>query len=166
MLTSHMSKLPLVGLPNISFGLGSRRRYRDSLMTKYEDPISGALVLTGGPRFEGALHAWSSRTSARRLTQMSRWIPRLPGRFEDLDSKNGTYLWGERLTTPAALTDGDEVRIGSVTVRFRRLESEWRQQSAGRNEGPRPPVPRQRGDGINLAEASVRITLGVPDLKA
>jgi pSer/pThr/pTyr-binding forkhead associated (FHA) protein len=41
--------------------------------------------------------------------------------IEDLESKNGTYLGGERLVTPATLTDGDEVRIGSVTVRFRRL---------------------------------------------
>ncbi len=41
--------------------------------------------------------------------------------IEDLESKNGTHLRGERLVTPAARSDGDEVRIGSVTVKFRRL---------------------------------------------
>jgi DNA-binding winged helix-turn-helix (wHTH) protein len=40
---------------------------------------------------------------------------------EDLGSKNGTYLRGERLMTAASLADGDEVRVGSVTLRFRRV---------------------------------------------
>jgi DNA-binding winged helix-turn-helix (wHTH) protein len=41
--------------------------------------------------------------------------------IEDLDSKNGTYLRGERLASPSALTDGDEVRLGSVPLKFRLL---------------------------------------------
>jgi DNA-binding winged helix-turn-helix (wHTH) protein len=40
--------------------------------------------------------------------------------IEDLGSKNGTYLRGERLVTPLPLTDGDEIRVGSVLVKFRR----------------------------------------------
>jgi DNA-binding winged helix-turn-helix (wHTH) protein len=39
--------------------------------------------------------------------------------LEDLASKNGTGLRGERLTGPADLSDGDEIRIGSVVVTFR-----------------------------------------------
>lgn len=39
--------------------------------------------------------------------------------IEDLGSKNGTYLRGERLTSPSPLTDGDEIRLGSVLVKFR-----------------------------------------------
>jgi pSer/pThr/pTyr-binding forkhead associated (FHA) protein len=39
--------------------------------------------------------------------------------IEDLGSKNGTYLRGERLATPSPLTDGDEIRLGSVFVKFR-----------------------------------------------
>lgn len=39
-------------------------------------------------------------------------------RVEDLDSKNGTYVRGERRTA-AALSDGDEIRLGSVTLTFR-----------------------------------------------
>jgi len=40
--------------------------------------------------------------------------------IEDLDSKNGTYLHGERLAGPSALSDGDKLHLGSVLVTFRR----------------------------------------------
>ncbi len=39
--------------------------------------------------------------------------------IEDLASKNGTYLREERLIAPSPLTDGDEIRLGSVVVKFR-----------------------------------------------
>lgn len=39
--------------------------------------------------------------------------------IDDLGSKNGTYVRGERIANPAPLNDGDEVRIGSVVLRFR-----------------------------------------------
>ena len=42
--------------------------------------------------------------------------------LEDLGSKNGTYLGGERVATPTPLTDGDEIRLGDVLVRFRMLD--------------------------------------------
>jgi DNA-binding winged helix-turn-helix (wHTH) protein len=42
--------------------------------------------------------------------------------IEDLGSKNGTYLRGTRLATAVPLADGDEIRLGSVTIRFRKLE--------------------------------------------
>ena len=41
---------------------------------------------------------------------------------EDLGSRNGTFLRGERLGAPASLTDGDEITVGSVLIRFRRVE--------------------------------------------
>jgi len=40
--------------------------------------------------------------------------------LEDLDSKNGTYVRGELVSAPVVLTDGDEIRVGSVVLRFRR----------------------------------------------
>ena len=43
--------------------------------------------------------------------------------IEDLESKNGTFVRGERLSSPLALTDGDEIRLGSVLVKFRWLAS-------------------------------------------
>src|SRR5262245_3827435 len=39
--------------------------------------------------------------------------------IEDLGSKNGTFLWGERLDAPAPLADRDEVTLGSVPIRIR-----------------------------------------------
>jgi DNA-binding winged helix-turn-helix (wHTH) protein len=38
---------------------------------------------------------------------------------EDLGSKNGTYLHGKRIAAPTLLTDGDQIRIGSVLMTFR-----------------------------------------------
>jgi DNA-binding winged helix-turn-helix (wHTH) protein len=40
--------------------------------------------------------------------------------LEDLGSKNGTFLLGEPVATPQSLADGDEIRVGSVVLRFRR----------------------------------------------
>jgi len=40
---------------------------------------------------------------------------------EDLGSKNGTFLNGQRLNQPTALNDGDEIWIGRSVARFRYL---------------------------------------------
>lgn len=39
--------------------------------------------------------------------------------LEDLGSKNGTLLGGQRVSTAVALANGDEIRAGSVVLRFR-----------------------------------------------
>ena len=39
--------------------------------------------------------------------------------IEDLGSKNGTYVAGEVVTGPRRLNDGDQIRLGSVVVKFR-----------------------------------------------
>ena len=39
--------------------------------------------------------------------------------LEDLGSKNGTYVRGHRITEPTPLSDGDEIRFGSVVITFR-----------------------------------------------
>ena len=44
--------------------------------------------------------------------------------LEDLGSQNGTYLRGERITGRAALTDGDEVRLGPVSIVFRQVSAD------------------------------------------
>jgi DNA-binding winged helix-turn-helix (wHTH) protein len=43
--------------------------------------------------------------------------------IEDLGSKNGTYLRGERLKAPSAVANGDEIRLGSVAVTVRLVET-------------------------------------------
>lgn len=44
--------------------------------------------------------------------------------LEDLGSQNGTYLRGERITGRAALTDGDEVQLGPVSIVFRHVSAD------------------------------------------
>jgi DNA-binding winged helix-turn-helix (wHTH) protein len=39
--------------------------------------------------------------------------------IEDLGSKNGTYVAGERVVAPHPLHDGDRIRVGSVAMTFR-----------------------------------------------
>ena len=39
--------------------------------------------------------------------------------LEDLASKNGTFLRGERISAPTPLVDGDVFRVGRVSVRLR-----------------------------------------------
>jgi DNA-binding winged helix-turn-helix (wHTH) protein len=40
--------------------------------------------------------------------------------IEDLESKNGTYVRGTRVSAaPVPLSDGDEIRVGSVSLKFR-----------------------------------------------
>jgi DNA-binding winged helix-turn-helix (wHTH) protein len=39
--------------------------------------------------------------------------------LEDLGSKNGTHARGQPVTEPMALTDGDEIRFGSMRLTFR-----------------------------------------------
>jgi DNA-binding winged helix-turn-helix (wHTH) protein len=43
-------------------------------------------------------------------------------KLEDLGSKNGTYLRDRRLGASALLRDGDAIRLGVVSLVFRRLE--------------------------------------------
>ena len=52
--------------------------------------------------------------------------------LEDLDSKNGTFLRGERVSAVVPLSNGDEIRAGSVVLHFRistpaALTSTWSQ---------------------------------------
>jgi DNA-binding winged helix-turn-helix (wHTH) protein len=39
--------------------------------------------------------------------------------LEDLGGKNGTYVKGRRVSAPARLADGDQIRLGSVVITFR-----------------------------------------------
>ena len=38
---------------------------------------------------------------------------------EDLGSKNGTYVRGQRISASAPLADGDQIRVGSILITFR-----------------------------------------------
>ena len=44
--------------------------------------------------------------------------------IHDLSSKNGTWVRGQRITAPCVLHDGDELRIGSMLLKFRAVTAE------------------------------------------
>ncbi len=44
--------------------------------------------------------------------------------LEDLGSKNGTYWRGERISAPVLLSDGDEIRLGKVSLTMRILPAD------------------------------------------
>lgn len=57
--------------------------------------------------------------------------------LHDLSSKNGTFVDGVRVTSPVALTDGSQVRLGSLSLQFGR----WNDLSATRTLGPSADTP-------------------------
>lgn len=40
-------------------------------------------------------------------------------RLEDLESKNGTFVGGKPVKVPVRLSDGDEIKVGSVSLTYR-----------------------------------------------
>jgi hypothetical protein len=74
----------------------------------------GDNVLGRGPEAAVLLDAPSvSRSHARIVVDGAR------SALEDLQSKNGTLLNGERVRGPRELRDGDEIRLGAVQLLFR-----------------------------------------------
>jgi DNA-binding winged helix-turn-helix (wHTH) protein len=63
----------------------------------------------------------SSRVSRRhaRIT-----VSGLQATLEDLGSKNGTFLGGQRIEGPRELMEGDEIEVGPVRLRFQRAPGE------------------------------------------
>jgi pSer/pThr/pTyr-binding forkhead associated (FHA) protein len=68
--------------------------------------------------------------------------------LEDLGSKNGTYLRGEKIGEPKALEDGDSIRLGSVTLSLRAVSGEGSTATeigpSSAEEVPLPVVPPRR----------------------
>jgi len=72
--------------------------------------------------------------------------------LEDLGSKNGTYLRGNRIAGSEALTDGDVIRVGPATLTVRVVSESRSTQSEIRDSGiPKasPPPPRRKGKRKN-----------------
>ena len=89
--------------------------------------IRGWLVLPSGPmcvrdgeyvlgRNEDVTVRFDSLTVSRHHARIR--VSRDGAVIEDLHSRNGTFLNGERLTTPVSLADGDEIGLGLITLRF------------------------------------------------
>ena len=74
------------------------------------ETVLGREVEDGGVRIDSPT---VSRRHARILVAVD------GATIEDLDSKNGTFVGNEPVRATAALSDGDEIRVGSVVLRFR-----------------------------------------------
>lgn len=91
-------------------------RFRLVLETREVQLLEGENVVGRDP--DAALwidHPSVSRRHARIVVAGGRAV------LEDLGSKNGTFLSGERLGRKAVLEDGDELRIGPEAMVFRAL---------------------------------------------
>ena len=62
--------------------------------------------------------------------------------IEDLGSKNGTSIGGAKISARAALSDGDEFRIGSVPLIFRVFSLSGSTATAGEEQAPKGPARR------------------------
>jgi DNA-binding winged helix-turn-helix (wHTH) protein len=89
--------------------------------------VRGWLVLPSGPmclrdgeyvlgRNEDVTVRFESLTVSRHHARIR--VSRGCVMIEDLHSRNGTFLNGEKLTIPVRLADGDEIALGLVTLRF------------------------------------------------
>jgi DNA-binding winged helix-turn-helix (wHTH) protein len=56
--------------------------------------------------------------------------------LEDLGSKNGTFLRGERIATPARLQHGDPIRVGPFSLVFHADRTGLTTETEVRQEGP------------------------------
>ena len=57
---------------------------------------------------------YASGRHARVYAQDRTWY------VEDLDSTNGTYVNGERITSPTPMSEGTQLRIGATVLELRR----------------------------------------------
>ena len=75
--------------------------------------VDGENIIGRDPDLEVTLDAsMISRRHARITVTMT------GATLEDLGSKNGTFLRGQRLTAPAGLANGDLIGLGSLTITF------------------------------------------------
>jgi DNA-binding winged helix-turn-helix (wHTH) protein len=113
-----------------------RRRYSGAWLSWQSRPlrlVEGENVVGRDPRCDVWVDASGvSRRHARIVLADGR------ATVEDLGSRNGTFLRGERITAARTLTDGDELELGSATVTFR----SWSDERGPETERLRPP--RQR----------------------
>ena len=77
-------------------------------------PLSEGENLLG--RVDGAAVCLDSPSVSRRHARIV--VSGARATLEDLGSKNGTYVRGEKLSAAAPLLDGDEIRLGRVRMTF------------------------------------------------
>jgi DNA-binding winged helix-turn-helix (wHTH) protein len=79
------------------------------------------IALREGENLLGRAHDVAARIDSPGVSRHHARIVVSDGRatLEDLGSLNGTYLRGERVVSPSTLLDGDEIRLGRISLTFR-----------------------------------------------
>ncbi len=129
---------------------------------------AGRLLLSGGPE-AGQVFALSkalltigrgsecdvviaddsiSRQHAQILRQESGWY------VQDLGSRNGTAVNGQRLSAPQRLEDGDTLTIGAVSLRYLATSPAEESQAADARPSPAAPVPGEEAPTETLITAN------------
>ena len=81
---------------------------------------TGTAALTEGAHLLGRHPGSPVEIKSSSVSRRHAWL-RLAGAeavLEDVGSRNGTFVHGERLTGPARLEDGDEFRLGTFRLTF------------------------------------------------
>ncbi|WP_420098164.1 FHA domain-containing protein FhaB/FipA [Corynebacterium sp.] len=105
-----------------SGGRGFRRATPPSSLTVTSGPLTGTTLNLQGYQDVTLGRSGSctivleddfaSGTHARLFRQSGTWL------LEDLDSRNGSFLNGQRIDQPEQLSAGQEIRVGQTTVRL------------------------------------------------
>lgn len=108
--------------PKPSGGRGFRRATPPGSLTLTSGPLNGTTLNLQGYQDVTLGRSGSctivleddfaSGTHARLFQQSGTWL------LEDLDSRNGSFLNGQRIDQPEQLSAGQEIRIGQTTVRL------------------------------------------------
>ena len=79
------------------------------------------IVLGEGENVLGRIEGAAVWIDSRKVSKLHARIVVARGRasLEDLGSKNGTFLRGQRLAAPSDLADGDAIRVGPVEMTYR-----------------------------------------------
>jgi DNA-binding winged helix-turn-helix (wHTH) protein len=75
--------------------------------------VEGENIVGRDPDVEVALEATTVSRRHARIT-----VSRTATVLQDLGSKNGTFVGGERLVAPSRIADGDRIGFGSLSVTF------------------------------------------------
>ena len=123
------------------FGYAFREAPREpSAAADRRSPVLYQLVWEGGRATFGEGEYVLGRDPTLELCVDSSSVSRRHARFligggeavlEDLGSKNGTFVNGKRLTEAVLLSDRDQLRVGSIRVKFRIVSTQPSTETTG-----------------------------------
>jgi len=107
-----------------------------------DEPV---LTLGRDPRNDVVVdHPQVSRRHARIIRQSNAWV------IEDMDSTNGTFVNGTRVTEPRALTQGDTIELSEAVALMVRKQVPAKEEARRPASGPPSAPPRDQAVSRNV----------------